>query len=217
TEPLWSWQEVEGAYTYTVYVYKASGGLVGTGYANPTDCVNGVCSKNIIQNVNLVHDESYEWFVRATINTQGSGKIYNVQSFRSEFSVEPAPANQPDHADLSLIMDTYDYRSSGWFGVRLKVVNTASSTLTAENVVVNFPIPSAATTSQGPYTSGTTQWPAGTIAPGGESAGTWWFRVPAGTPVTAEAEIISSSAFDIDSTPNNQVVSEDDHELRTVQ
>ncbi|EAQ29871.1 hypothetical protein NAP1_03825 [Erythrobacter sp. NAP1] len=100
---------------------------------------------------------------------------------------------------------------------RLIATNNSASVLTADNVVVQETFPSGFTFSSasgdGSFDTGSNQWNVGTLAPG-ESATltvTGTVSAAAGSTLTNVAEIISSSANDLDSTPNNGVTSEDDY------
>jgi uncharacterized repeat protein (TIGR01451 family) len=99
---------------------------------------------------------------------------------------------------------------------RLTATNAAGSTLSTDNVVVDDTLPGGFTfgsaSGDGTFNSANGEWDIGTLAPG-ESATltiTGTVTAAAGTTLTNTAEIISSSANDPDSTPNNGDTGEDD-------
>lgn len=100
----------------------------------------------------------------------------------------------------------------------LTVTNAAASALTANGVTVNDVLPAGFTYvshSAGggsTFTPGSGVWAVGTLAPGGSRALTITGTVNAtpGATVVNSAEIGASSAIDLDSTPGNDSISEDD-------
>ncbi|MEO9601574.1 proprotein convertase P-domain-containing protein [Parasphingorhabdus sp.] len=134
-------------------------------------------------------------------------------SFRGAdlYITEPQP-----FADLSLTK-TFGVDSSNTAIYTISVTNAASSPLTASGVQISDSLPAGllfqSAAGDGTYDSGTGIWTVGTaIAPGQTYTLEISVIVTAtfGT-ITNVAEIISSSAFDFDSTPNNGNTNEDDY------
>lgn len=130
---------------------------------------------------------------------------------RADLHLTSAPAN---YADLSLIK-TFGATSTNTGKYTLSVTNASASTLSASGVTVSDALPSGVTltgtSGTGTYSGGI--WTLGTaIAPGQILSIELNVSVTAtsGT-ITNIAQIRSSSAVDIDSTPNNGVASEDDY------
>ena len=121
---------------------------------------------------------------------------------------------QPPFADLSLTQ-SFGATSSNSGTYTLSVTNSASSTLTATGVTVSDNLPGgislSGTSGTGSYSGGI--WTLGTaIAPGQTTTIELAVIITAtsGT-ITNIAQIRSSSAYDLDSTPNNGITSEDDY------
>ncbi len=99
---------------------------------------------------------------------------------------------------------------------RLTVTNSGTSETAASNIVVRDTFPSQfvfeSASGAGTFTPANGQWAVGTLAPGASASIdiTGAINAPAGTVITNTAEIISSSAPDPDSTPDNAVTTEDD-------
>lgn len=130
---------------------------------------------------------------------------------RADLHLTSAPAN---YADLSLTK-TFGATSTNTGKYTLSVTNASASTLSASGVTVSDALPSGVTltgtSGTGTYSGGI--WTLGTaIAPGQILSIELNVSVTAtsGT-ITNIAQIRSSSAVDIDSTPNNGVASEDDY------
>ncbi len=100
---------------------------------------------------------------------------------------------------------------------RLTLTNSALSTETATNIVVEDTFPSgftfASATGDGSFDSVNSEWSVGSLAPGTSVTLTVSGTVSAtaGTTLTNIAEITASDQADSDSTPNNGVTSEDDY------
>lgn len=130
---------------------------------------------------------------------------------RADLYLTSAPAN---YADLSLTK-IFGATSTNTGRYTLSVTNDSASTLSATGVTVSDTLPSGvtltATSGTGSYSGGI--WTLGTtIAPGQTLSINLDVTIIAtsGT-ITNTAQIRSSSAVDIDSTPNNGVASEDDY------
>ena len=74
----------------------------------------------------------------------------------------------------------------------------------------------SATPSVGTYDSGTGLWNIGPMANGDVQTLTLMARVMAAGTLSTTAELTASTAADVDSTPNNHVVSEDDQQTNSV-
>ncbi len=130
----------------------------------------------------------------------------------SDFSFDPP------QADLSLSKSLIGSvpTQGGMATWNLTVTNASNSQLTADSIVVEDTFPSGFSFSNasgdGTINSGNGQWSVGTLAPGESASLTISGTIIAagGTTITNVAEIISSSAVDLDSTPNNGVATEDD-------
>ena len=130
---------------------------------------------------------------------------------RADLYLTSAPAN---YADLSL-SKTFGATSTNTGRYTLSMTNAAASTLSASGVTVSDTLPSGVTltgtSGTGTYSGGI--WTLGTvIAPGQTLSINLDVTITAtsGT-ITNIAQIRSSSAVDIDSTPDNGVTSEDDY------
>ncbi len=99
---------------------------------------------------------------------------------------------------------------------RLTATNSSTSEIAANAIVVRDNLPSQfvfeSASGTGTFDPASGQWAVGSLAPGASASIdiTGAINAPAGTVVTNSAEIIASSAFDLDSTPNNAVTTEDD-------
>ena len=126
-------------------------------------------------------------------------------------------------ADLSLTQTVSSATPSDLdtISYTLTVTNSASSPSTATGVVARDLLPSGVVfvsdTGSGSYNASTGDWAIGTLAPGQSRTITITVTVAAGDKVTVSnvAEITASSVFDIDSTPNNAVTTEDDYSSRS--
>ena len=124
-----------------------------------------------------------------------------------------------DFADLSLTKQLIGSPpvSGGIATWRLTVTSSTASTITATDIAVRDNLPAgfnfSAATGTGTFNAATGVWNVGALAPGESAAITLTGTVSssAGTTVTNIAEIISSSAIDLDSTPDNGITSEDDY------
>lgn len=130
---------------------------------------------------------------------------------RADLFLTSAPTN---YADLSLTK-SFGATSTNTGRYTLSVTNAATSTLSATGVTVSDTLPSGVTLTgtagTGTYSGGI--WTLGTaIAPGQTLSIDLDVNITAtsGT-ITNVAQIRSSSAVDIDSTPNNGATSEDDY------
>lgn len=140
----------------------------------------------------------------------------NGQFRRADLYLTSAPAN---YADLSLTKTVSNAAPA--FGATITYTltarNAANSTQTATGIVVRDILPpgvSFVTSSgAGSYDNGTGLWSVGTLAPGATATRTIEVTVTAtaGATITNEAEVTESSRFDLDSTPDNGVTSEDDY------
>lgn len=134
---------------------------------------------------------------------------------RADLYLTQAPAN---YADLSLAKTVSNGTptNGATISYTLTASNAAASNLTATGITVldNLPpgVNFVSASGAGSYNSGTGIWTVGSLVPGASAAITITVTVTAssGATVTNGAEIITSSAVDIDSTPNNGSVAEDD-------
>ena len=212
-EPTFTWQEVENADSYMLSLRRGSDdSLVGAANVAATSCLDGVCSLESLSNWSFDYDSSYYWYVTATIKNQGQSFHYATRSLAQEFST---PAQQTDSADLELTVSVWDQRETtngNYFSVNLRVTNSTNSAISVSDIVVDFPIPEGATPTNVRYQSGTTEWHLNrTLSPGQWRNTVFWFTADPNIPLDIEAEIITASVPDPDSTPNNNVPSEDDH------
>ncbi|WP_337661419.1 proprotein convertase P-domain-containing protein [Erythrobacter sp. Alg231-14] len=127
--------------------------------------------------------------------------------------------SQPsDFADLSLtkILIGSPPIQGGNATWRLTVVNASDSSVSADNVLVEDTLPAGFTFSNssgdGAFNPANGEWDVGTLDPGDSAILTITGTISssAGTTITNSAEIIASSVFDPDSTPNNGSTTEDD-------
>ena len=109
--------------------------------------------------------------------------------------------------------------SASW---RLIVTNAATSTLSANSIVVNDTLPGSfsftSASGDGSFNAATGDWTVGqTLAPGQSATITiqGTISAAAGTVITNSAEITASSALDPDSIVNNGVATEDDFDTST--
>ncbi|MEM1051311.1 MAG: proprotein convertase P-domain-containing protein [Pseudomonadota bacterium] len=135
---------------------------------------------------------------------------------RADLTITSTPT---DFADLSLTKSLIGSPpvQGGTAVWRLTVTSAANSTVTADNVVVDDTLPVGFTfdtaTGDGSFNSGNGEWAVGSLDPG-ESATltiTGTVTAAAGTTLTNIAEVVASSAVDVDSTPNNGATGEDDY------
>ena len=129
-----------------------------------------------------------------------------------------ADSSTPTFADLSLTKTLVGSAPSqgGAFTWRLTVINSSTSTATANGIVVQDTFPTGynfnSASGDGSFSNATGQWSVGTLAPGQSASidflGT--IQTAAGTTVTNTAEVIASSVGDPDSTVNNGNTGEDD-------
>jgi uncharacterized repeat protein (TIGR01451 family) len=134
---------------------------------------------------------------------------------RADLYLTQLPAN---YADLSLAKTVSNATPANGANITytLTASSAAASNLTATGVTVQDTLPLGVTfvsaSGTGTYNSGTGVWTIGTLAPNSNASITITVTVSAtsGATVTNGAEILTSSAVDIDSTPNNGSVAEDD-------
>ena len=127
-----------------------------------------------------------------------------------------------DSADLELELDLSraHYVQYDSLGLCFTVTNTG--TLTADDIVVDIPLPDGFVycydfTTQGEYDLYYQTWNVGTLAPG-ESAklSLWTLAMVGGINVDYFAQIVNSSEYDQDSTPGNNQNNEDDEVSTTI-
>lgn len=124
----------------------------------------------------------------------------------------------PPYADLSVNKTVSGGSPTSGSNVTytITVTNAAGSPSSATGIVVNDALPLGVSyvsdTASGAYNNGTGNWTVGSLAPGASATLNIIANVTAtaGATVTNSAEVIASSVFDIDSTPNNGSTSEDD-------
>lgn len=135
---------------------------------------------------------------------------------RAELYLTAQPVN---FADLSLSKQLIGSPpvSGGVATWRLTVTSSTASTISANGINVRDTLPAgftfSAASGTGTFNPATGVWSVGTLAPGQSASITLTGTVTAsaGTTITNIAEIIASSAFDSDSTPNNGNTGEDDY------
>ena len=140
---------------------------------------------------------------------------------RAELYLTAQPVN---FADLSLSKQLIGSPpvSGGAASWRLTVTSSTASTISANGINVRDTLPAGFTFSSasgtGTFNPATGVWSVGTLAPGQSASITLTGTVTAtaGTTITNIAEIIASSAFDNDSTPNNGNTGEDDYALASL-
>ena len=121
-------------------------------------------------------------------------------------------------ADLSVTKQLLGTPPStgGFVTWRLTVTNDSASETTANSVVVRDNLPASFTfdgsSGDGSFNSATGDWTVGSLAPGASATIdiSGFIGASAGTTVTNTAEVLTSSAPDPDSTPNNGALGEDD-------
>jgi uncharacterized repeat protein (TIGR01451 family) len=101
----------------------------------------------------------------------------------------------------------------------LTLTNASGSPSTATGITVQDTLPAGVTfvssTGTGSYNSGTGVWTVGSLAPGGVATLNIVVTVSAASgTVTNITQVTASSVADIDSTPNNGVITEDDYASR---
>lgn len=134
---------------------------------------------------------------------------------RADLYITQIPAT---YADLSLTKTVSNAAPA--FGATISytlgVTNAAGSPLTATGVQVRDVLPAGVTfvsaSGTGTYNSGTGIWSVGTLAPGASASLTITVTVAASAGATVQnlAEVWVSSAADLDSTPANGSITEDD-------
>lgn len=132
-------------------------------------------------------------------------------------------ARPTSFADLSLTKQLVGAPPvSGGTGTwRLTVINATDSNTTANGIVVQNTLPAgftfASANGTGTFDPATGIWTVGNLAPGQSAAitVTGSVSVSAGSVISSVAEITSSSAADLDSTPANGITSEDDYAIST--
>ncbi|MEQ1726185.1 MAG: proprotein convertase P-domain-containing protein [Sphingopyxis sp.] len=134
---------------------------------------------------------------------------------RADLYITQIPAT---YADLSLTKTVSNAAPA--FGATISytlgVTNAAGSPLTATGVQVRDVLPAGVTfvsaSGAGTYNSGTGIWTVGTLAPGASASLTITVTVAASAGATVQnlAEVWVSSAADLDSTPANGSITEDD-------
>ncbi len=139
----------------------------------------------------------------------------------AELYLTARPAN---FADLSLAKQLVGSPplSGGTASWRLTVTNASTSPLSASSIIVRDTLPGGfvfgSASGTGSFNPATGQWAVGTLAPGQSAAITLTGTVTAaaGATLVNTAEIIASSAPDLDSTPNNGNTAEDDYAAATL-
>ena len=124
-------------------------------------------------------------------------------------------------ADLSLTKQLVGAPplSGGTVTYRLTVTNASTSNTAADGILVRDTLPAGFSLSgangTGTFNGNTGIWTVGSLMPGQSASVTLTGTVSAsaGTVITNTAEIIASSAADIDSTPDNGVAGEDDYAI----
>ncbi|WP_233997086.1 proprotein convertase P-domain-containing protein [Porphyrobacter sp. HT-58-2] len=132
-------------------------------------------------------------------------------------------AQPTNFADLSLTKQLVGAPpvSGGTATWRLTVINATASNTTASGILVQDTLPAgftfASANGTGTFDPATGIWTVGNLAPGQSAAInlTGSVSAPAGSVISNVAEIISSSAADLDSTPANGITSEDDYAIST--
>lgn len=129
----------------------------------------------------------------------------------------------PQQADLSLTKTVSNANPTNGAAIAwtLTVSNAAASTLTATGITVSDALPAgfvfSGATGTGSFNATTGIWTVGSLAPGASATivinGT--VAASSGAVVTNVAEIATSSASDLDSTPGNSVAGEDDQASRS--
>lgn len=135
---------------------------------------------------------------------------------QADLYLTSAPAS---YADLSLTQSVSSANPNDLANITytLTVANAGTSTQTATGVVVRDLLPSGvqfvSASGSGTYNSSTGDWSVGTLAPGTNASLSIVATVAAGNGVTVAntAEISASSQVDLDSTPNNGAIGEDDY------
>jgi uncharacterized repeat protein (TIGR01451 family) len=139
----------------------------------------------------------------------------------AELYLTALPAN---FADLSLAKQLVGSPpvSGGAASWRLTVTNASTSPLSANGIIVRDTLPAgfvfSSASGAGSFNPATGDWTVGTLAPGQIAVITISGTVTAtaGATLTNTAEIIASSAPDLDSTPNNGSTGEDDFAAATL-
>ena len=134
---------------------------------------------------------------------------------RADLYLTSLPSN---YADLSLTKSVSNASPTAGASISytLSVTNASGSPVTATGVAVRDVLPAgftfASASGFGTYNSGTGLWTVGSVPPGTTRTLTISGSVNAtsGATVANDAEIVASSAPDVDSTPDNDAAGEDD-------
>ncbi len=118
-------------------------------------------------------------------------------------------------ADLSLTLAASTNKPNVGANVTFTLTVANSGPSTAPGVIVSSVLPAgftfvSSTPSQGNYVSSTGRWNVGTIAIDGTATLQIIARVDNSTAKTVNAEVVASDRFDPDSTPGNNIATEDD-------
>ena len=127
----------------------------------------------------------------------------------------------PEFADLSLTKDVDDSTPTVGQSVVFTLTVANGGPQSATNVVIEDLLPAgltfvSSTPSQGSYVNGTGIWTVGTIASGGNATLTITATNSSGAVKTNTAEVTDVDQFDSDSTPDNNVGTEDDQDSVTI-
>ena len=127
----------------------------------------------------------------------------------------------PEVADLSLTKDVDDSTPTVGQDVVFTLTVANGGPDAATNVVIEDLLPAgmtfvSSTPSQGTYVSGTGIWTVGTIASAGNATLTITATNTTGAVKTNTAEVTDIDQFDSDSTPDNNVGTEDDQDSLTI-
>lgn len=142
---------------------------------------------------------------------QDSGTFFQADLYLTQAVIS-------NFADLSLAMSVSNTApvSGSNISITMTVANAPSSPNAASGIVVRNLLPAGlsfvSASGSGTYNPATGDWTVGTLAPGQNAALTIIATVLAGngTGISLTGEITGSSIADIDSTPNNGIVGEDD-------
>lgn len=126
-----------------------------------------------------------------------------------------------ESADLSLSKTVNTPSSSTGQNIVFTITVNNAGPNAANGVIVTDVLPPGlafvtSSASQGTYNSANGQWSLGTIANGASATLALTARATTAGALVNTAEITASSAFDVDSTPGNNVLAEDDQESVTV-
>ena len=188
----------------------------------PTLAVGGQAVFNVVYNTHVAPSANYAQVTAANENDPDSvPDAVPLSAGNPPDQDDEAVAGFPASGDISVTnVVTAAPSYVGDQATYLVTVTNAGPTDTTGAMVVDQLPPGlafvSATPSVGTYDSGTGLWNIGPMANGDIETLTLVARVMTAGTLSTTAELTASTAADVDSTPNNHVVSEDDQQTNTV-